>query len=77
MDTYFQIAMVVFLTILMIVKYDCKDKLREWIEEYLADISPCEEIEEEGVVELEEVADMIYEFVIENKKIFSRIHHKE
>ena len=77
MDTYFQIAMVVFLTILMIVKYDCKDKLREWIEEYLADISPCEEIEEEGGVELEEVADMIYEFVIENKKIFSRIDYKE
>ena len=51
--------------------------MKEWIENFLERISPLEEIEEEDVVELEEVSDMIYDFVIRNQEIFSKIKVKD
>tara|TARA_R110000824_G_scaffold140734_6_gene306934 strand:+ start:454 stop:681 length:228 start_codon:yes stop_codon:yes gene_type:complete len=70
MNAYFQSAMMVFLTILLFIKYEDQDKLRESIEEYIAEITPHEVIEGEDIFELEEIADEYYNFVIENKEIF-------
>ena len=53
------------------------DSLRESIEDYLAEVSPQETIEEEDLVGLEEIRDMIEDFVIRNPEIFSRINIKD
>ena len=78
MDSYLSIGIVVFLCILSLYKYTDKDKLRETIEEYLAEISPQEVIEEpDDIVELEEISELVYDFVIRNREIFSKIKVKD
>ena len=82
MDSYFSIGVVVFLCILSLYKYTDKEKLRETIEEYLAEISPLaaagEVIEEpDDIVELEEISELVYDFVIRNREIFSKIKVKD
>ena len=73
MDTYWSLGIFVFLMILSIIKYTNKEQLRDLIEDYVDRILPREVEEPDEVVELEEVQDMIYDFVIRNQNIFSRI----
>ena len=73
MDTYWSLGIFVFLMILSIIKYTNKEQLRDLIEDYVDRILPREVEEPDEVVELEEVQDMIYDFVIRNKEIFSKI----
>jgi large-conductance mechanosensitive channel len=75
--SYWILGIVMFLFVLSVKKYNCLDKLRESIEDYLAEISPQEVIEDEDVVALEEIRDMIEEYVIRNPEIFSRLNHKD
>jgi large-conductance mechanosensitive channel len=70
-------AIVTFLFVLSVKKYNCLDSLREWIEEYLAEISPQETVEEEDIVALEEIRDMIEDYVIRNPQIFSNLNNKK
>ena len=70
-------AIVTFLFVVSVKKYNCLDSLREWIEEYLAEISPQETVEEEDIVALEEIRDMIEDYVIRNPEIFSKLHNKK
>ncbi len=77
MSNFWSIGIAVFLCVLSFIKYSDKEELKQWIENFLEKISPLEEIEEEEVVELEEVSDMIFDFVISNQEIFSKIKHKE
>jgi hypothetical protein len=77
MDNFWSIGIAIFLCVLSFIKYSDKEQLKEWIENFLERISPLEVIEEESVVELEEVSDMIYDFVIRNQKIFSKIKVKD
>ena len=76
MDNYWSIGIAVFLCVLSFIKYTDTEKLKDCIDEYIDRILP-EEVGEEEVVELEEVSDMIYDFVIRNKEIFSRIKVKD
>ena len=73
MDNYWSIGIAVFLCVLSFIKYSNTEKLKEWIDNFLDRISHSEV----DVVELEEVSDMIYDFVIRNKEIFSRIKVKD
>ena len=59
------------------VKYNSIDKLRESIEDYIAEISPQEVVEDEDVVALEEIRDIIEDYVIRNPEIFSKLNHKD
>ena len=77
MDNFWSIGIAVFLCVLSFIKYSDKEQLKEWIENFLERISPLEEIEEEEVVELEEVSDMIFDFVIRNQEIFSKVKVKD
>ena len=77
MDNFWSIGIAVFLCVLSFIKYSDTEQLKEWIENFLERISPLEEIEEEAVVELEEVSDMIFDFVIRNQEIFSKIKVKD
>ena len=74
---YWILGIVMFLFVLSIKKYFDIDSLRESIEEYLAEISPLEVIEDEDVIELEELRDMIEDFVIRNPEIFSKVSVKD
>lgn len=76
MDTYLILAVTVFLSFLSLVKYTNKEQLRDWIEDYVDRVLP-REVEEEEIIEIEEVQDMIYDFVIRNKEIFSKIKVKD
>ena len=76
MDYYWSIGIAVFLCVLSFIKYSNTEKLKEWIDNFLDRISQSE-VEGDDVVELEEVSDMIYDFVIRNKEIFSRIKVKD
>ena len=76
MDNYYSIGIAVFLCVLSFIKYSNTGKLKEWIDNFLDRISHSE-VEDDDVVELEEVSDMIYDFVIRNKEIFSRIKVKD
>lgn len=71
--SYWILGIVTFLFILSIKKYNCIDKLRESIEEYLAEISPQEVVEEDDILVLEELRDMVEDFVIRNPEIFSNL----
>ena len=79
-NTYWILAVTIFLSFLSLVKYTNKEQLRDWIEDYVDRVLP-REVEQaeqpDEVVELEEVQDMIYDFVIRNKEIFSKIKVKE
>ena len=78
MDSYFSLAIFVFFCILSVYKYTDKEKLRETIQEYLAEISPQEVIEEpDDIVELEDISELVYDFVIRNREIFSKIKVKD
>ena len=77
MDNFWSIGIAVFLCVLSFIKYTDTEKLKDCIDEYIDRILPEEVEEEEEVVELEEVSDMIYDFVIRNKEIFSRIKVKD
>ena len=76
-NTYWVLAVTIFLSFLSLVKYANKEQLRDWIEDYVDRVLPREVEEPEEVVELEEVQDMIYDFVIRNKEIFSKIKVKD
>ena len=74
---YWILGIVMFLFVLSIKKYFDIDSLRESIEEYLAEISPLEVIEEDDLLELEEIRDMIEDYVIRNPEIFSKVLVKD
>ena len=76
-NTYWVLAVTIFLSFLSLIKYTNKEQLRDWIEDYVDRVLPREVEEPEEVVELEEVQDMIYDFVIRNKEIFSKIKVKD
>jgi len=73
---YWVLGIVTFLIVLSVNKYVDLYSLRESILEYLAEISPLECVEEDNVVELEEVRDMITDFIISNKEIFYKVKVK-
>lgn len=73
-SNFWSFAIGVFLCVLSFIKYSDKEQLKEWIENFLEKITPLQEIEEEAVVELEEVTELIHEFVIRNQEIFSKIN---
>lgn len=83
MDNFWSVGIAVFLCVLSFIKYTDTEKLKDCIDEYIDRILPDPDPdgpvirEEEEVVELEEVSDMIYDFVIRNKEIFSRIKVKD
>jgi hypothetical protein len=77
MNNFWSIGIAVFLCVLSFIKYTDKEQLKEWIENFLERISPLEEIEEEEVIEIEEIKDIIFDFVIRNKEIFSKIKVKD
>ena len=76
-NEYWVFAIVTFLFVVSVKKYKCLDSLREWIEDYLAQISPCEIEKEEDIVGLEEIRDMIEDYVIRNPQIFSKLDNKK
>ena len=76
-NEFWVFAIVTFLFALSVKKYIDLDSLRESIEDYLARVSPKETIEEEDLVGLEEIRDMIEDFVVRNPEIFSRINIKD
>tara|TARA_R100000654_G_scaffold49449_1_gene75563 strand:+ start:343 stop:600 length:258 start_codon:yes stop_codon:yes gene_type:complete len=73
--SYWVFGILTFLFVLSIKKYNCLDKLRESIEEYLAEISPQQVIEEDDVLVLEELRDMVEDFVVRNPEIFSTLNN--
>jgi len=75
--SYWILGILTFLFVLSVKKYNCLDKLRESIEDYLAEISPQEVVEDEDLVALEEIRDMIEDYVIRNPEIFSKLNHKD
>tara|TARA_R110002073_G_scaffold4333_5_gene28587 strand:+ start:1423 stop:1665 length:243 start_codon:yes stop_codon:yes gene_type:complete len=72
-NEYFVLGIVMFLFVLSIKKYKCLDTLRESIEEYLAEISPQETVEDDDILVLEELRDVVEDFVIRNPEIFSKL----
>lgn len=76
-NTYWILAITIFLSILSLYKYTDKQQLREWIENYVDKVLPRKVEEPEEVVELEEIQDMIFDFVVRNKNIFSRVNLKD
>lgn len=76
-NSFWSVAIGVFLCVLSFIKYSDTDELKQWIENFLEKISPLNEIEEDEVVELEEVTELIHDFIIRNQKIFSRINIKD
>ena len=80
MDNYWSIGIAVFLCVLSFIKYSDKEQLTEWIENFLEKIhreEQAEQSEEEEVVELEEVRDMILDFVVRNQETFSKVKYKK
>lgn len=72
MDTYWSLGFFVFLIILSLYKYTSKEQLSEWIWNYIEEILP-REVEEDEVVQLEDLHDIISDFIIRNQNIFSKI----
>ena len=77
MDNYWSIGIAVFLCVLSFIKYSDKEQLKAWIDNFIERIVPREVEEPDEIVELEEVSDMIYDFVIRNQEIFSKIKVKD
>jgi hypothetical protein len=77
MSEYWVFAIITFLFVLSVKKYNCIDSLRETIEDYLAQISPVEIEKEEDIVALEELRDMVEDFVIRNPEIFSKLNNNK
>lgn len=76
-NTYWILGILTFLFVLSVKKYNCVFKLRESIMEYLAEISPQEIIEEDDILVLEELRDMVEDFVVRNPDIFSKVKVKD
>tara|TARA_R110000737_G_scaffold2020_1_gene5881 strand:+ start:239 stop:478 length:240 start_codon:yes stop_codon:yes gene_type:complete len=76
-NEYIVLGVVMFLFVLSVKKYIDIDSLRESIEEYLSQISPLEVIEDDDLLELEEMRDMIENYVIRNPEIFSKLSVKD
>ena len=74
---YWILGIVMFLFVLSIKKYTKLDLLREWIEEYLSDISPHETVQDDDIIVLEELRDMVEDFVVRNPEIFSALNHNK
>jgi len=74
---YWILGITMFLFVLSIKKYKCLDTLRESIEEYLADISPHETVQDDDIIVLEELRDTIEDFVVRNPEIFSSLNHNK
>ena len=78
------LAILTFLFVLCRYKYEKVDELKEQLLEYLAEVSHGPKTEEEkpnfiyeeDLVELEEVRDMVLDFIVENHEIFSKIKVK-
>jgi len=77
MDNYWSIGIAVFLCVLSIMKFSDTEQLKEWIDNFIDRICPKEIEESDEIVELEEISDMIYDFVIRNKEIFSKVKVKD
>tara|TARA_R100000388_G_C7174782_1_gene125740 strand:- start:166 stop:402 length:237 start_codon:yes stop_codon:yes gene_type:complete len=77
MNHYWEVGILMFLCVLYFVKYTDKEKLKDWIEDYLDRISPKPIEEPDEIVELEEVRDMIYDFVVSNQEKFSRVKYNK
>jgi hypothetical protein len=80
--SYFILGIVTFLFVLSVKKYNCIDTLRESIENYISEISPHRETPDKGEIEkeddilvLEELRDMVEDFVIRNPEIFSNLNY--
>jgi len=73
-NEYFVLGIVMFLFVLSVKKYKCLDTLRESIEEYLAEISPQETVEDDDIICLEELRDVVEDFVVRNPEIFSKLN---
>jgi hypothetical protein len=68
----------VFLVILSITKYNCINKLRENITEYLSDCISKKTIEEpDEIIEIEELTDILTDLIIKNKKLFYKSIYNE
>jgi hypothetical protein len=76
-SNFWSVAIGVFLCVLSFIKYSDTEELKRWIENFLEKISPLEEIEEDDVVELDEVTELIHDFIIRNQEIFSKINIKD
>tara|TARA_R110002012_G_scaffold316535_1_gene531621 strand:- start:471 stop:713 length:243 start_codon:yes stop_codon:yes gene_type:complete len=76
-NEFWVFAIVTFLFTLSVNKFVDFVSLRESVEDYLAEVSGHEVIEEEGIVELEEIRDMIIDYVIRNPEIFSQLDNKK
>ncbi len=76
-NEFWVFAIVTFLFTLSVNKFVDFCSLRESVEDYLAEVSDHEVVEEEGIVELEEIRDMIIDYVIRNPEIFSKLDNKK
>lgn len=76
MNEYWVLGIVMFLMVAAVVKYKDVDTLRMAIEDYLCQISPEEVIEEEAVDEMDELTELILDFIVKNKEIFSTVNIK-
>ena len=77
-DNYWVLAVISFLFVLCKIKYESIQCLKECIMEYLSNLSSQEVIEEpDDILELEELTDMITDFIVENKEIFCKYKVKE
>lgn len=76
-NEFWVFAIVTFLFTLSVNKFVDFVSLRESVEDYLAEVSGHEVVEEEGIVELEEIRDMIIDYVIRNPEIFSQLDNKK
>ena len=77
-NEYWVFAIITFLFALSVNKFVDFVSLRESVEDYIAAISDKEVIEgEEEIVELEEIRDMIIDYVIRNPEIFSQLDNKK
>tara|TARA_R110000751_G_scaffold170208_1_gene276870 strand:- start:253 stop:495 length:243 start_codon:yes stop_codon:yes gene_type:complete len=74
-NEYLVLGVVIFLFVLSVKKYKCLHTLRESIEEYIAEISPIESVEEDDILVLEELRDMVEDFVVRNPEIFSILNN--
>ena len=82
MNEVWVLGIVTFLFVLSVKKYNCIDTLRESIENYISEISPVKVVEQDSSVEddilvLEELRDMVEDFVIRNPEIFSNLNNKK
>jgi len=77
MNEYWVLAIITFLLVLVRNKYETIECLRECIEDYLCELDPREVIEGDDVVELDELTNLITDFVISNKELFSKYKVKD